>query len=164
MRFQESYLSSEQLVRRNAANVMRPNLAEGAKGAQVRAWQDKLKTQLAWAWKNAASQYGEGEYGRGASTAYFGLTTKAATEDFQRAKGLTVDGIVGCNTWKAAGVPASQISGCQARAAHHHAETAIDTTDEKKDKKDPFYKERWFIPLTVGVVIFGIGAVLIAKS
>lgn len=36
-----------------------------------------------------------------ASTGYFGDVTQAALQDFQRAKGLTIDGIAGTNTFKA---------------------------------------------------------------
>ena len=162
MRFQESYLSSEQLVRRNAGNVMRPTLKEGSSGTQVSAWQGSLQRLNRAAWNAAVAQYGQDPSGD------FGPATKSATRSFQRSKGLTVDGIVGCNSWKAIGIPASQIEGCQARSApapaHHHAETAIDTTDKDKDEKVPFYKKKWFVPLTVGVVVFGLGVVLIAKK
>lgn len=31
---------------------------------------------------------------------YFGLATQNAVMSYQRSRGLSVDGIVGCNTWR----------------------------------------------------------------
>ena len=32
---------------------------------------------------------------------YFGARTQEAVRNYQRAAGLSIDGIVGCNTWRA---------------------------------------------------------------
>ena len=58
----------------------------GSKGSQVTSLQQRLK---------------ELGYFKGNTTKYFGPITKKAVIDFQRAKGLTADGIVGPKTWNA---------------------------------------------------------------
>lgn len=62
-------------------------LQKGAKGDETKQWQEFLNTQ----------GYGLAVDGD------FGDKTDAATRDYQKKNGLTVDGIVGANTWGKAG-------------------------------------------------------------
>jgi peptidoglycan hydrolase-like protein with peptidoglycan-binding domain len=67
-----------------AARSSLPTLREGARGPAVTDLQNRLK---------AAG------FNPGASDGVFGPRTKAAVVAFQRAQGITVDGIVGPQTW-----------------------------------------------------------------
>lgn len=62
-----------------------PLVKQGSKGVYVMVLQD------------AMNYLG---YNAGAIDGLFGLGTKAAVQRYQRANGLSADGIVGCNTWK----------------------------------------------------------------
>jgi peptidoglycan hydrolase-like protein with peptidoglycan-binding domain len=66
-----------------------PTLKEGARGEPVRALQNRL------------NQLG---YNVGAADGAFGPKTEAAVKAFQRAKGLTADGVVGPKTWDKLGI------------------------------------------------------------
>ena len=63
-----------------------PLIKQGSKGTYVATLQDALDFL---------------GYNPGSIDGIFGTTTKNAVIRFQRAKGLTQDGIVGCNTWRA---------------------------------------------------------------
>ncbi len=63
-----------------------PVIKQGAKGVYVATLQDALNTL---------------GYGAGEIDGIFGNNTRNAVIRFQRARGLTQDGIVGCNTWRA---------------------------------------------------------------
>lgn len=62
-----------------------PRLATGSRGIYVLVLQDAL---------NALGYIGSGLDG------YFGPGTRSAVVNFQRAQGLSADGVVGCNTWR----------------------------------------------------------------
>ncbi len=66
--------------------TVKPTLRKGDRGDSVRDLQDAL------------NRLG---FDCGAADGVFGTKTKAAVEAFQRAAGLSVDGVVGRNTWKA---------------------------------------------------------------
>lgn len=67
-----------------------PTIRKGSSGDAVRKWQKFLKSK----------NYDIGKYGADGD---FGKDTDAATRKFQKAKKLEVDGVVGKNTWAAAG-------------------------------------------------------------
>ncbi len=67
----------------------RPVLSRGGRGPYVAVWQDRL---------NAWLQRERPEMGRLAADGIFGRRTEAATRDFQRARGIQVDGVVGPET------------------------------------------------------------------
>jgi peptidoglycan hydrolase-like protein with peptidoglycan-binding domain len=69
-----------------------PTLREGARGEPVRALQNRL------------NQLG---FNAGTADGAFGPKTEAAVKAFQRAKGLTADGIVGPKTWDKLGIKVS---------------------------------------------------------
>jgi peptidoglycan hydrolase-like protein with peptidoglycan-binding domain len=69
-----------------------PTLREGARGEPVRALQNRL------------NQLG---FNVGAADGSFGPKTEAAVKAFQRAKGLTADGVVGPKTWDKLGIKVS---------------------------------------------------------
>jgi len=69
----------------------RPTLRQGARGADVVDLQRKLN---------------ELGFNAGAADGDFGPKTLAAVKSFQRARGLTADGIVGAQTWGALGIAA----------------------------------------------------------
>lgn len=71
----------------NTVNIEMNVLAKGSKGEQVKTLQRLLM----------AYGYSMGVYGADGS---FGNTTDKAVRAFQKAKGLTVDGSVGKNTWE----------------------------------------------------------------
>jgi len=73
-----------------------PVLREGAKGAAVTALQNRL---------NALG------HNVGAADGAFGPKTEAAVKSFQRAHGLTADGVVGPKTWDKLGIKVSGGSG-----------------------------------------------------
>lgn len=62
-----------------------PLISSGSKGVYVLIAQDELNTL---------------GYAAGSLDGIFGNNTRNAVIRYQRAKGLTADGIVGCNTWK----------------------------------------------------------------
>ena len=62
-----------------------PLVKEGKKGVYVAVLQDALNTL---------------GYNAGTIDGIFGKNTKNAVLRYQKSKGLTQDGIVGCNTWK----------------------------------------------------------------
>jgi len=143
MRFQESYLSSEQLVRRNASS---PSVEEDG-GVWVlpgdRSWEYKRTGPIGdgihgpiWDWKTR-------RWGSSGSWKSVNQTAMDRLSD--------------------SAIPRIGPAGPAAAPSNTHTDIAP-TTGGGADDKAPFYKEKWFIPLTVGVVIFGIGAVLIAKS
>lgn len=66
--------------------IVKPTLRKGDRGDNVRDLQEAL------------NRLG---FDCGAADGVFGTKTKAAVEAFQRAAGLSVDGVVGRNTWKA---------------------------------------------------------------
>lgn len=63
-----------------------PLVKFGSKGVYVAVLQDALNTL---------------GYNAGAIDGIFGNNTKNAVLRYQRSRGLTADGIVGCNTWRA---------------------------------------------------------------
>lgn len=63
-----------------------PALKEGSVSTYVLILQDSLNTA---------------GFPVGSLDGYFGSKTKKAVTNFQKSKGLTADGVVGCNTWKA---------------------------------------------------------------
>jgi len=69
-----------------------PTLREGAKGEPVRALQQRLNTL---------------GFNAGTADGSFGPKTEAAVKAFQRAKGLTADGVVGPKTWDKLGIKVS---------------------------------------------------------
>lgn len=77
---------------RQTASLAQPTLREGSKGASVVTLQNKLK---------AAG------FNPGAADGAFGPKTEAAVKAFQRAKGLTADGVVGPKTWDKLGIKVS---------------------------------------------------------
>jgi peptidoglycan hydrolase-like protein with peptidoglycan-binding domain len=78
-----------------------PVLREGAKGEAVRALQNRL---------NALG------YNAGGADGAFGPKTEAAVKAFQKARGLTADGVVGPKTWDKLGIKVSGGSGPSAPA------------------------------------------------
>lgn len=62
-----------------------PLIKEGSKGAYVLIAQDDLNTL---------------GFRTGGLDGVFGVKTKEAVRNYQRSRGLAVDGIIGCNTWK----------------------------------------------------------------
>lgn len=68
-----------------------PILKKGSKGQQVLAWQNFLFIN---------------GYNPGLLDGKFGVLTEEAVKAFQLSHGLKVDGIIGANTWKAAGIEA----------------------------------------------------------
>lgn len=73
---------------KSQAKASKNNLSKGAKGELVKIMQMAL----------ICKGYSLASYGADGS---FGNYTKAVLEEFQKANGLTVDGICGKNTWKA---------------------------------------------------------------
>ena len=63
-----------------------PTINRGKKGNYVLIAQDDLNTL---------------GYSTGGLDGIFGARTENAVKNFQEVRGLTVDGIVGCNTWRA---------------------------------------------------------------
>ena len=84
-------LTSDGIVGRNTwtvltgANQTLPILRRGSRGRYVRYLQQKLLSKL---------------YPVGEVDGIFGQATERAVKDFQSENGLTVDGIVGANTWR----------------------------------------------------------------
>ena len=62
-----------------------PEISQGSRGSYVLIAQDGLNTL---------------GFRTGGLDGVFGAQTKRAVSDYQRSRGLTADGIVGCNTWR----------------------------------------------------------------
>lgn len=71
-----------------------PTLFMGSKGDDVKHLQELLVVKL-----DLASRYGE-EYAKDFVDSDFGPLTKVTVREYQTKKGLTVDGVVGNETWK----------------------------------------------------------------
>jgi zinc D-Ala-D-Ala carboxypeptidase len=81
-----SGLSSDGVVGANTWEKLIVTVQSGSSGDAVRALQDQLKNRYGYSLD---------------ITGQFGSTTTTHIQSFQRSKGLTVDGIVGANTWSA---------------------------------------------------------------
>ena len=115
------------------ANYYSGTLQKGSKGDETKKWQEFLNTQ----------GYGLAVDGD------FGAKTEAATRDYQQKNGLTVDGIVGKNTWGKAGfsnisTPVSAPTIGTAPVLPTFNNTSYTDTDEGKAKesaKDTAYAD-----------------------
>ena len=90
---------------RLASSNVKPTLCQGSRGAAVEGLQRKL------------SELG---HSPGRADGVFGPNTRAAVRDFQRAQGLSVDGVVGSQTWSALGT--AQPSSAASSSAASHAD------------------------------------------
>jgi len=91
-------------------------LKYGMRGSDVKTLQTKLKT-LGYFNTNA--------------TSYFGSVTKASVVKFQRAKGLTADGIVGKNTFAALGKTTAKVTATSRGTAASTKASSIIATAKK---------------------------------
>ena len=84
----------------------------------------------------------------------FGASTDAYVKTFQKAKGLTVDGIVGPNTWSALGLGSPKSSSSPSG-------TGVADPSVEPDMSDPIYEQPWFVPAVVSVAVLTIGTAII---
>jgi peptidoglycan hydrolase-like protein with peptidoglycan-binding domain len=80
------------------SDAVRPTLRKGARSAAVRDLQQRLNSWIAAAAPQLGQLSVDGDFGSG---------TQAAVIAFQRAKGLSPDGVVGSQTWSALGAGGS---------------------------------------------------------
>ena len=83
----------------------------------------------------------------------FGPKTKEIVEVFQEMKGLTVDGIVGPQTW-----------GALAHGSNSYlpgGSTLPAPPPPKQQKKTPIHQQEWFVPVVAGLSILIVGGLII---
>lgn len=95
-------------------------------------------------------------------TGKFDAATDEAVRDFQKSKGLGVDGKVGRNTWGALGQKAQSSSRSSSPSTPTYDPASLATV--AADQDEPFYKQSWFFPVALGagLLFFGVPIVLLA--
>ena len=163
--FQPSTYSHRQALMSmpRTAQLNPATLRKGAEGMAVAELQDALLA--------AGDEFGSYKIEKkGPRTEYtlqwkpgvFDEYTHDAVMMFQGAKGLTVDGIVGKNTWKALGVtssPGGGSGGDPTGGSDFVASRAAGTGDGAA--LTPFYEQPWFIPVAVSAAVLTIGTAII---
>lgn len=97
----------------------------------------------------------------------FDANTESFVESFQKSKGLSVDGIVGPNTWGALGygTAASRVADVREYVSDVASSTAAVVAPGADPSSEPIHKKVWFVPALVGVAFLLVGtAVIILKD
>ena len=156
-----SYRQSLVAMPRVAQARLNPaTLKRGSTGNDVKLLQEKLS---------------ERGYGICESHAYLPITscdwedgtfdsiTDMAVREFQKAKGLGVDGIVGRNTWAALGVENSVVAQAK-QAVDELFSPSVPGQAPPGPAVEPFYKKTWFIPAAISGAVLLVGTFIIFKS
>jgi peptidoglycan hydrolase-like protein with peptidoglycan-binding domain len=142
----------------------------GSKGGDVETLHELLAN---WKYGRSSDAYQEKLFGSERAQgimaqAEFGPKTHAEVRNFQKVKGLGVDGVVGSNTWSAlegkeAPAKKKKVLDIFGGSAPSTPENQLVVDDGKDDGlKKPLYEEPWFIPVAVGVGFLTLGTFFIA--
>lgn len=142
-------------------------ISKGASGPDVATLHDALK-----AWNSfEAADFSQG-YSSDLLTNKFGSKTKEVVKSFQKDKGLSVDGVVGKNTWAALdGYPTDHVyeySGSSSSPSSPSLNLTTSGDDSTRvgiaAKAKGLTQKKWFWPVVAGGGVLLIGVIVLSRS